>query len=73
MEIIQMCPLLYNANFTFKEETTQVLTWISFLHLLLTFYVKESFFALASTVGKPLYLDLAIINKTRPSYARVKL
>ncbi|KAH0711869.1 hypothetical protein KY289_007828 [Solanum tuberosum] len=37
------------------------------------FYVKEALFSLASVVGKPLYLDMATINKTRPSCARVKV
>lgn len=34
--------------------------------------MQKNIFSLASTVGKPLQLDLATINKTRPSYTRVK-
>ncbi|XP_059281156.1 uncharacterized protein LOC132034819 [Lycium ferocissimum] len=33
----------------------------------------DSLFSLAAAVGKPLHLDLATINKTRPSCARVKV
>ncbi|XP_070019834.1 uncharacterized protein [Nicotiana sylvestris] len=49
------------------------MAWISFLGLLPTFFVKECLFSLASAVGKPLHLDMATINKTRPSCARVKV
>ncbi|KAG5584999.1 hypothetical protein H5410_045433 [Solanum commersonii] len=45
---------------------------ISFLDLKPTFFVKEVLFSLATAVGKPLHLDMATINKTRPSCARVK-
>ncbi|KAF3664464.1 hypothetical protein FXO37_11500 [Capsicum annuum] len=38
-----------------------------------TFFVKESLFSFASAVGKPIHLDMALVNKTRPSYARVKV
>ncbi|KAH0692908.1 hypothetical protein KY290_021060 [Solanum tuberosum] len=55
------------------EETTQALAWISFPDLKPTYFVKESIFSLATTVGKPLQLDMATINKTRPSCARVKV
>ncbi|KAH0638023.1 hypothetical protein KY289_037938 [Solanum tuberosum] len=49
------------------------MAWISFPNLLPTFLVKESLFSLASAVGNPVQLDLATINKTRPSCARVKV
>ncbi|KAK4706512.1 hypothetical protein R3W88_033929 [Solanum pinnatisectum] len=49
------------------------MAWISFLNFKPTFFVKESIFSLASVVGKPLQLDMATINKTRPSCARVKV
>ncbi|KAG5571800.1 hypothetical protein H5410_061566 [Solanum commersonii] len=42
----------------------QTMTWISFLDLKVTFFVKESIFSLASAVGKPLQLDMVTINKT---------
>lgn len=49
------------------------MAWISFPGLLPTFFVKECLFSIASAVGKPLHLDMATINKTRPSCARVKI
>ncbi|KAG5596275.1 hypothetical protein H5410_037507 [Solanum commersonii] len=69
----QMRPFIYDANFKASEETTKVTAWISFPDLLPTFFVKEMLFSLAAVVGKPLQLDLAIINKTCPSCARVKV
>ncbi|KAG5594871.1 hypothetical protein H5410_036103 [Solanum commersonii] len=69
----QMRPFIYDANFKASEETTKVTTWISFPDLLPTFFVKEVLFSLAAVVGKPLQLDLATINKTRPSCAKVKV
>ncbi|KAH0705479.1 hypothetical protein KY289_010555 [Solanum tuberosum] len=69
----QMRPFIYDANFKASEETTKATTWISFPDLLPTFFVKEVLFSFASVVGKPLQLDLATINKTRPSCARVKV
>ncbi|XP_060202164.1 uncharacterized protein LOC132630616 [Lycium barbarum] len=45
----------------------------TFPYLLPTYFVKESSFTLASAVGKPLLLDMATINKTRPNCARVKV
>ena len=69
----QMRPLIYDSKFKVDEETSQAMAWISFPNLLPTFFVKESLFTMASAVGKPLQLDLATINKTRPSCARVKV
>uniref|UniRef100_A0A0V0GP10 Putative ovule protein n=1 Tax=Solanum chacoense TaxID=4108 RepID=A0A0V0GP10_SOLCH len=62
-----MRPLIYEVKFNAEKETTQAMAWISFPEL------KESIFSLASTVGKPLHLDVATINKTRPSCAKVKV
>lgn len=39
----------------------------------LPFFVKECLLSLAAAVGEPLHLDMATINKTRPSCARVKV
>ncbi|KAH0665012.1 hypothetical protein KY285_026218 [Solanum tuberosum] len=69
----QMRPLIYDTKFKPDEETTQAMAWISFPHLLPTFYGKEALFSLASAVGKPVQLDSATINKTRPSCVRVKV
>lgn len=65
--------LIYDAKFNVEEETTQAMTWISFPDLKSMFFVKESICFLASTVGKPIHLDLATINKTHPTCARIKV
>ncbi|XP_070050233.1 uncharacterized protein [Nicotiana tomentosiformis] len=49
------------------------MAWISFPGLLPTFFVKETLFSLATAVGRPVCLDAATTNKTRPSCARVKV
>lgn len=46
------------------------MAWISFPNLLPTYFVKEALLSLASAVGTPLHLDLATVNKTRPSCAK---
>lgn len=69
----QLRPLIYDSRFKAGEETPMAMAWISFPGLLPTFFVKECLFSLASAVGKPLHLDMAIINKIRPSCARVKV
>lgn len=55
-----------------EEETTAAIVWISFPSLRPNFLAKESIFSLAAVVGKPLQVDLATQNKTRPSCVRVK-
>lgn len=69
----QMRQLIYDVKFKAGEETTLAMAWISFPNLLPTYFVKECLFSLASAVVKPLHLDMATINKTRPSCARVKV
>lgn len=69
----QLRPLIYDAKFKVGEETPKAMVWISFPGLLPTYFVKECLFSLASAVGKPLHLDMATINKTRPSCVRVKI
>ncbi|WMV12948.1 hypothetical protein MTR67_006333 [Solanum verrucosum] len=69
----QMRHFIYDANFKVSEETSHATTWISFPDLLPTFFVEKVLLSLASVVRKPLQLDLATINKTRPSCARVKV
>ncbi|KAG5620566.1 hypothetical protein H5410_005784 [Solanum commersonii] len=44
-----------------------------FLTFCLLFFVKECLSSVASAVEKPIHLDQATINKTRPSCARVKV
>lgn len=69
----QMRPLIYDSKFKIDKETTMALAWISFPNLLPTFFVKVCLFSLAAAVGTPFHLDMATINKTRPSCARVKV
>ncbi|XP_060183026.1 uncharacterized protein LOC132612979 [Lycium barbarum] len=69
----QMRTLLYDTKLKVDEETTMAMAWISFPNLLPTFFVKNALFSLASVVGKPLHLDMATINKTRPNFARLKV
>lgn len=49
----QMRQLIYDKNFKVGEETPMAMAWISFPHLLPTYFVKECLFSLASAVGKP--------------------
>lgn len=69
----QIRPLIYDTKYTSGDATTHAMACISFPDLLLTFLVKESLFSLAYAVRKPIHLDLATINKNRPSCARVKV
>lgn len=69
----QMKTLIDDTNFKRGEETTQAMAWITFPNLLPTFFGKESIFSLATAIGKPIHLDMATINKTRPSCVRVKV
>lgn len=73
MKATRMRTLIYDTRFKIDEETTKAMAWISFPNLLPTSFVKDSLFSLASAIGEPLQLDLATINKTRPSCARVKV
>ncbi|KAM3361126.1 hypothetical protein P3S68_015980 [Capsicum galapagoense] len=63
----------YDVNFKTNKETTQAMAWILFPNLKPTYFVKESLFSLAAAVGKPIYLDMSTVNKTRPSCARVRV
>lgn len=47
--------------------------WISFLDLLPTFLDEESLFSIAVIVGRPIHLDMATNDKTRPSCIKVKV
>lgn len=60
----QISTLIYNTKFKVKEGTTQTMTRIFFLDLVLTFFV-ESIFSLASMARKPIHLDMDIINMIR--------
>ncbi|KAK4346141.1 hypothetical protein RND71_036317 [Anisodus tanguticus] len=59
--------------FTPEEETSMAVIWLSFPNLPPNFYVPSILFSIASAVGKPIAIDAATLNKTRPSCARVKV
>ncbi|XP_060182975.1 uncharacterized protein LOC132612922 [Lycium barbarum] len=69
----QMRPLIWDPWFNPKEETSRAVAWISFPELPPNFFAKEAVFSMATAVGKPLTVDLATANKTRPSCAKVKV
>lgn len=56
-----------------KEETSKSVVWISFPDLPPNFFAKKSLLSIASAVGKPLAVDKATQDQTRPSAARVKV
>lgn len=60
-------------GFNPREETSKAVVWISFPNLPTIFFAKKSLLSIASTVGKPLALDKATQDRTRPSTARVKV
>ncbi|XP_047270407.1 uncharacterized protein LOC124899544 [Capsicum annuum] len=61
------------SNLYPNKETTPAVAWISFPSLPPTFFTREAVFSLAATVGKPLQVDLATQNKTRPICTKVKV
>lgn len=65
--------LKWDPWFNPEEETTIAIGWISFPGLPTNLFDKESLFSLATAVGKPLVIDKATNNQTRPSCARVKV
>jgi len=69
----QMRPLKWEPWFNPEVETTTSLAWISFLGLSPNFFVQESLFTMAKAVGKPLHVDMATKNKSRPSCAKIKV
>ncbi|KAH0658120.1 hypothetical protein KY289_026868 [Solanum tuberosum] len=69
----QMKPLKWNPWFVQEEEPSIGVAWISFPDLPPNFFAREAIFSLASVVGKPLTIDMATQNKTRPSCAKVKV
>lgn len=68
-----MRTLKWEPLFNPEEETTIAIAWISFPSLPPNFFGKETIFLMAEAVGKPLQVDMATKNKTRPSCARVKV
>ncbi|WMV31015.1 hypothetical protein MTR67_024400 [Solanum verrucosum] len=68
-----MRTLKWYPMFDPDEETTIAIAWISFPSLPPNFFGRETIFSLAAAVGKPLQVDMATRNQTRPSCARVKV
>lgn len=54
-------------------ETTIAVAWISLPSLPPNFFGRETIFSLVAAAGKPLQVDMATTNKTRPSCARIKV
>ncbi|KAG5568645.1 hypothetical protein H5410_064340 [Solanum commersonii] len=69
----QMRTLKWDPWFEPDVETTIGVAWISFPDLPPNFFAKEAIFSIASAVGRPLTVDMATKNQTRPSCARVKV
>lgn len=69
----EMRPIKWGSWFLPEEESSIAVAWISFPYLPPNFFTKEAVFSLASAVGKPLTIDMATKNKTRPSCAKVKV
>ncbi|KAH0695913.1 hypothetical protein KY289_013395 [Solanum tuberosum] len=68
-----MRTLKWEPLFDPEEETMTSIAWIYFPSIPPNFFWKETMFSLAAAVGKPLQVDLATRNQTRPSCARVKV
>ncbi|KAG5606966.1 hypothetical protein H5410_028458 [Solanum commersonii] len=68
-----MRTLKWDPMFDPASETTIAVAWISLPSLPPNFFGKEAIFSLTTVVGKPLQVDMATTNKTRPSCARVKV
>ncbi|KAK4337530.1 hypothetical protein RND71_042017 [Anisodus tanguticus] len=63
----------WDVTFDPEEETQFAYGWISFPGLPPHFHGESSLFSMAASVGKPISIDSATRNKTRPSSARVKV
>ncbi|XP_059302829.1 uncharacterized protein LOC132054888 [Lycium ferocissimum] len=68
-----MRTLKWDPWFSPEEETSIAIAWISFPTLAPNYFGESQLFSMASAVGKPLIIDLATKNKTRPSCAWVKV
>ncbi|XP_070010414.1 uncharacterized protein [Nicotiana sylvestris] len=63
----------WTIGFDPRIETSKVVVWISFPDLPPNYFAKKSLMSIASSVGKPLAIDKAMKDRTRPSAARVKV
>jgi len=68
-----MRTLKWDPLFNPEAKTTTSIAWISFPLCLQIFFGTDVVFSLAAAVGKPLQVDMATKNQTRPSCARVKV
>ncbi|XP_059289878.1 uncharacterized protein LOC132043402 [Lycium ferocissimum] len=68
-----MRPLIWDPWFMPERETSIAVAWISFLELPPNFFARKAVFSMTSTIGKPLSVDLATTNRTRPSCVKVKV
>ncbi|KAH0708616.1 hypothetical protein KY284_010043 [Solanum tuberosum] len=60
-------------DFNSREETSMAAVWISLPRLSPDLFAKRSLLSMASVVGRPIAIDKATQDKTRPSTARVKV
>lgn len=67
-----MRTLKWDLLFDPQKDTSITVAWILLPALPPNLFGKEIIFSLAA-VGKPLKVDMATNNKTRPSFARVKV
>ncbi|KAF3665025.1 hypothetical protein FXO38_09820 [Capsicum annuum] len=65
----QMRTLKWDPWFELDIETTIGVAWITLPNFSLNFFAEEASFSIALAVGKPLSLDMATKNHTRPSCA----
>ncbi|XP_070003072.1 uncharacterized protein [Nicotiana sylvestris] len=70
---LQMQIFPWTISFNPKEETSKAFVWISFPNLHPMLFAKQSLLSIASAVGKPLAIDKATQEKSRPSTARAKV
>ncbi|XP_016464470.1 uncharacterized protein LOC107787416 [Nicotiana tabacum] len=63
----------WTIGFNPVEETSRAFVWISFLSLPPILFAKKSLMFIASAAGKPIAIDKATQEKSRPSTARVKV
>ncbi|KAH0689149.1 hypothetical protein KY289_016507 [Solanum tuberosum] len=68
-----MRTLKWDLMFDPEEETSTAIAWISFPSLPPNVFGNETLFSMAAAVEKPLQVDMAMKNQTRPSCARVKV
>lgn len=72
-EQIQIRIFPWSLGFNPKEETTRAFVWISLPSLPPVLFAKRFLLSIATAVGKPIEIDKATQEKTRPSTARVKV